>query len=1045
MLLTTSAPRLRPMSLFLCFTMLVPFTPLTPAAAVAKSTGTRKASAPMVSAPSTSRLVKRKSDGRAGELLVRFRAGVSDAESEKLVDSKGVRRRGRLRGQSGVERILVGDGQDVEAVAAELCSSAIVEFAERNFTITADQVTPDDPRFPEQWGLRNTGGRGGPAGADINSVSAWAQTTGSPHTVVAVVDGGVDFNHPDLRNNRWVNPKERANNRDDDGDGYADDLHGWDWIDDAKEIRDVRGHGTSVAGVIAAEGNNASGVAGVMWRAGLMSLRVLDSSGKGTVADAVEAIDYAAANGASVINLSWGLDELSFTLRDALARASARGAVVVCSAGNGGRDINGTPYFPASFDLPGVIAVASTNQLDELAAWSNYGSGRVSVAAPGVDLLTTKAGGGYEAVSGSSFSAAMVSGVAGLVKTLRPALSAARARDAILLGARRVAALAGRVSSSGIVDAAAAFEVLRTLPSDGSGGETGARNDVVGKRDNAHASSSEGGTGNVMSIFVPESSVPESNLPNLDSIRGLQPTTPQAPPPIPSTRCSPSNPNCVGGSIAGVHTRLSSPDGEAEGRGRLLADVAGLSLLTPFQAGADGRVARVSMPLTNFLSHSHSTSDVSPSLLSSSAPASLVSGASGVAASAASAALSAGLPSSTPLGYFNDDFNDGVRDASKWDLMNPGGGNILEQNQMLEITPSSSSISMSMPTTTQRGYLRASLIQEDYAHTYLGYTSVPTVDLTDAGASVEILGITGIGSDVGDYGGSRFRLVLDESNWVGFEAAGHTFGNSLSLAARWAIGGEESMSLPVTFDPAQHQHLRIRHNQADDTIVWLTSGDGVDWSVLSVRARPFALNNLRVELSAYSYSPYNAYGSLTFSPTLFDNLLVEPNVANSPPSVSITSPANGATYTEPATININAAAGDTNGTVAKVEFFIDGTWAGEDTAAPFSHAWSNMSPRSYTLTAKATDNQGATATSSPVTVAVNANSPPTVSITSPANGQTFMAPASIVINAAAGDPDSGISKVEFFQGSTKLFEDTAAPYSYTWTGVQAGRQLHPDG
>jgi subtilisin family serine protease len=153
-----------------------------------------------------------------------------------------------------------------------------------------------------------------------------------------------------------------------------------------------------------------------MWRASLMSLRVLDQSGTGDVADAVEAIDYAVTNGAQVINLSWGTAAESMALKDAIQRAIRRQVVVVCSAGNGGKDLSVTPYYPASFNLKGLIAVAASDQFDQLASWSNWGAKSISVAAPGTNILTTRMDGGYWNVTGTSAAAPLVSGIAGLMR-----------------------------------------------------------------------------------------------------------------------------------------------------------------------------------------------------------------------------------------------------------------------------------------------------------------------------------------------------------------------------------------------------------------------------------------------------------------------------------------------------------------------------------------------------------------------------------------------------------------------------------------------------
>ena len=281
---------------------------------------------------------------RDGELIIRFRENLSEQQKNDLVRAKGGRRTGKLRGASRVERVELPPGQDPAMLAAELKLQPEVEIVEPNFLITHAQTSPNDARFSEQWALNNTGQTGGQPGADISARAAWVTSTGSPTTVIAIIDSGVDFTHPDLRRNQWTNDAERDNNRDDDRNDLVDDLHGWDWTTDSGQIRDEQGHGTAIAGIIAAEGNNQQGTSGVMWRAALMSLRVLNNTGTGDIADAVEAIDYAVAHGAQVINCSWGTEGASIVLRDAITRAASANVVVVTSAGNGGRVITSAPY-----------------------------------------------------------------------------------------------------------------------------------------------------------------------------------------------------------------------------------------------------------------------------------------------------------------------------------------------------------------------------------------------------------------------------------------------------------------------------------------------------------------------------------------------------------------------------------------------------------------------------------------------------------------------------------------------------------------------------
>ncbi|HLM24030.1 MAG TPA: S8 family serine peptidase, partial [Pyrinomonadaceae bacterium] len=305
---------------------------------------------------------------REGELLVRFRAGVSQRDQEAIIARHGAQKKNELRGASGIGKLKV-TGRGVWTVALELLLDQQVEFAEPNFVIARDDVVPNDTHFNEQWALRNTGQNSGQTDSDISAVGAWNTTTGSRSTVIAVIDSGIDFSHPDLINNQWLNPMP------------GEDLHGWDFVSNSPTIQDEQGHGTAIAGIIAAEGNNSIGTTGVMWRAALMSLRVLDNTGTGDIANAVEAIDYAVGHGAQVINLSWGTVGQSIALKQAIERALRRGVVVVCSAGNSGQDLDTNPYYPASFGLKNLITVAATDNRDQPATWSNWSARKVTVAA----------------------------------------------------------------------------------------------------------------------------------------------------------------------------------------------------------------------------------------------------------------------------------------------------------------------------------------------------------------------------------------------------------------------------------------------------------------------------------------------------------------------------------------------------------------------------------------------------------------------------------------------------------------------------------------
>lgn len=328
------------------------------------------------------------------EVLVKFAPAARETATRRYREQRGfrtLRRFASIRAQQ--ERLPAG--LTVEAALALLRSDPDVIYAEPNYYRYAD-LLPDDPHFGLLWGLHNIGqavdGAAGTPDADVDAPEAWDLTTGGGGAVVAIVDTGLDTAHPDLAPNLWENPGEVAGNGlDDDGNGYVDDVHGWDFLadDNAPYPNDPNGHGTHVAGTVAAAGNNGLGVAGASWRAKIMALRTLDAYGVGDTAAAVAAIGYAGAKGARVINLSWGGGGFSQALLDAI---DASPALVICAAGNSAADTDAVPHYPASYPSPNIVSVAATDSNDRLAPFSNYGATSVDVGAPGVTTYSSVPG-----------------------------------------------------------------------------------------------------------------------------------------------------------------------------------------------------------------------------------------------------------------------------------------------------------------------------------------------------------------------------------------------------------------------------------------------------------------------------------------------------------------------------------------------------------------------------------------------------------------------------------------------------------------------------
>ena len=324
-----------------------------------------------------------------------------------------------------LQMITLPTGVDVNAALLMFQVNPLVEYAELDYRVSI-MVTPDDPQFDQMWDLENSGQTGGTADADIDASTAWEVNTGSGSTIVAVTDTGIDYTHPDLAGNIWINTGEVAGDGiDNDGNGYVDDVHGYDFINDDSDPMDDHGHGTHVAGTIGAVGDNAIGITGINWDVQLMALKFIGADGFGLQSDAIEAILYAANNGAHVINASWGGDPFSQIVFDALVTARDQGTIFVAAAGNGnslgiGQNNDQIPFYPANYDVDNVVSVAATDHYDNLASFSNFGATTVDLAAPGVDILSTMPGGSYGLNSGTSMAAPHVAGVLALVRDLHP-------------------------------------------------------------------------------------------------------------------------------------------------------------------------------------------------------------------------------------------------------------------------------------------------------------------------------------------------------------------------------------------------------------------------------------------------------------------------------------------------------------------------------------------------------------------------------------------------------------------------------------------------
>jgi subtilisin family serine protease len=409
---------------------------------------------------------------KPGELLVKLRRNVNDAAIQSVFQINGaiaienlVPPSLQINSASQPDEleqwrvVKLASNADLLATQTSLAQDPRVETVELNYWLSINSV-PNDPQFNLLWGLNNTGQTGGTPDADIDVPEAWDIQTGSENVVLAVIDSGVDYNHQDLAANMWTNSGEIAGNGiDDDGNGYIDDVRGYDFINQDNDPMDDNGHGSHVAGTIGAAGNNNIGVVGVSPNVSIMPLKFLGFNGGGSTSDAVRAVDYAANNGAKVINASFGGGGYSQAMFNAIGDANNNGVLFIAAAGNASSNNDSTPSYPANYDLPNVISVAATNYVDQLSWFSNYGNNTVDLGAPGGtaavfpydqrDILSTLPNNQYGWLPGTSMAAPHVAGAAALLLAQDPSRTPAQLKDILMNTTDPLTSLNGKTVSGG--------------------------------------------------------------------------------------------------------------------------------------------------------------------------------------------------------------------------------------------------------------------------------------------------------------------------------------------------------------------------------------------------------------------------------------------------------------------------------------------------------------------------------------------------------------------------------------------------------------------
>jgi subtilisin family serine protease len=396
----------------------------------------------------------KKKNYQEGQLLVKFKDGPFGLRTLNAHAQVGATVLENF-GSIGWQLINLPEGLSTEDGLKQYQSIPDCLLAQPNFTYHIYN-TPNDPNFNSLYGMQK-----------ISAPAAWDTTTGNPAVIVADIDTGADYTHPDLAANMWHNPGETpGNNLDDDGNGYVDDYYGYDFINNDANPLDDNNHGTHTAGTIGAVGNNGIGVVGVNWNVKLMTLKTHAGDGNSTAATVIAAFNYVTMMRNRGINIrvtnnSWGgapeAANYDQALKDAIDAAGNAGVLNVFAAGNDNRDIEAVPSYPASYNSPSIISVASSTSTDTRSGFSNWGATSVDVAAPGSSIISTFPGGTYATISGTSMATPHVAGSAALLVGLNPNLSVASLKATLINTVDALPAFAGLVVSGGRINVSRAL------------------------------------------------------------------------------------------------------------------------------------------------------------------------------------------------------------------------------------------------------------------------------------------------------------------------------------------------------------------------------------------------------------------------------------------------------------------------------------------------------------------------------------------------------------------------------------------------------------
>ena len=1051
---------------------------------------------------------------RDGELIVKYRDGrVGSAGIAGFHERHGTRSLKKFKGVD-LEHIRVPQGDDLAKVMRDMENDPDVAYVEPNYIVKA-LVTPSDTYFSSLWGMTK-----------IAAPAAWDVTTGNSGVVIAVIDTGVDATHPDLTANIWP------------GIGY-NSLTG------TNSPTDDHGHGTHVSGIIGAVGNNALGVTGVNWGVRIVSCKFLDAGGNGTIADAIECLAYVRNlkdSGLNIVatNNSWGGDAYSQAMYDAIS--AQRDILFVAAAGNSGANNDIKPMYPANYNHPLVLSIAATSYSDELASFSEFGRRTVHIGAPGRSIMSTTKGGDYGAMSGTSMATPHVAGLAGLISAGKPALDWKGIKNTLLSSGDPVAYLANK--------------------------------SITGRRINAYSAVTCTDSGLFSALVFP--STPVVGTPSILSALSVNCSNPVGPVTVGLlggevinladdgvTPDVAANDGIFTGYYVPVRTHetfsFSSPAGSETIAVPLPAPLNIEALLFP--AGTTGVAYSVTVTASG------GSSPYAWSLFDGTLPAglSLNTGTGvviGIPTTAETRSFSIKVTDSTgmtdirlfsitikpPLVITTTSFPSATVGVPYSFTLSATGGTppyvwawLLDFPAPPGLTLSTTGVLSGTPTAEGTWNLSITVQDANFVGKWsiipiTVFVNIPTITTTALYSGMAGLAYSQTLSVVGGKapylwslasGNLPAGLVLSADGVISgmptmaetpnftvqvTDGAGVTATKVLSILINPA--GRVNVALPAfggvatassTYNATSYPAAAVNNGDRKGTSWgagggWNDGTNGVfpDWVQITFAGQQtideidiFTLQDVfTAPVEPTATMTFSKYGITTFDVQYWngsawvtvpggsisgnnlvrrqimsqavttDRIRVLVNAAlggysriteievynavssgdHVPPTVTLTAPASGATYTAPATISLTATASDPDGTISKVEFYNGAVLLGTAATAPYSYSWSNVAAGTYTLTAKAYDNLNVATTSTAVSVTVStlANVPPTVTLTAPANGATYTAPAAIILTATAADSDGTVSKVEFYNGATLLGTATTAPYSFTWTGVVAG-------